>query len=151
MRLLTAIITFFLLLPAAMVIQYYEYSREIKSVGPYPLLPSGKEGGHSITFSTPTQSLAEIECTGGSGSLEIVDIFSGEIVFSALIHGQISEELVIPHEGSYYVAYFGNGSLSCVIRFKENYPTESVQNAIYTTGTVSALVLAILLWRRWRR
>ncbi|AEH23972.1 hypothetical protein PYCH_02730 [Pyrococcus yayanosii CH1] len=26
--------------------------------------------------------LAEVECTGGSGTLEIVDLFSGEQVFS---------------------------------------------------------------------
>ncbi|AAL81006.1 hypothetical protein PFDSM3638_04405 [Pyrococcus furiosus DSM 3638] len=150
MRIFIGLLTYFLLLPSVMMLLYYGYSAELHSSGPYSLPPTERGKGYFLTFSTPTQSLAEVECRGGLGNLKIFDRFSGEPIYSAKISGQLLEELIIPHEGSYYMAYFGNGSISCILRFKENHPTRSVQNATYFVGIVSAFGLILYLWRGWK-
>ncbi|WP_267886230.1 hypothetical protein [Thermococcus piezophilus] len=40
--------------------------------------------------------------------------------------------------------------MTCSFRFIKNYPTKEVQDALYISGSVFALLLALVVWR-WAR
>ncbi len=147
MRILKALLLFLAILPLIAMLNYRVYSTEIGFAGPVALKPSGPGELNYIAFHTPTESLAELTCNGGDGRIQVIDVFRGGVVLNETFTGSISQEFIVPREGTYWVVYYGSGSATCFVRFKRNDPSPMVQNVFYSIGIAGAALYLLHSWR----
>ncbi|WP_010478684.1 hypothetical protein [Thermococcus zilligii] len=153
MRFWAALLTAMLMLSIGSLWVYHSYENKTGSVGPVFLTMSRGENLTNlvqVSAYTPTSSLVEASCYG-NGSVEVYDILTGKLIDRHPVHGHAKYQLVLPHEGDYLI--INNGTevkATCSFRFLKNYPTKEVQNAVYLSGSVFALLLAFIVWR-WVR
>ncbi|NJF24953.1 hypothetical protein [Thermococcus sp. Bubb.Bath] len=147
MRVLRALALFLAILPLIALLNYHFYSSRVEFAGPAAIKPSGPKGVSYLAFHVPAKALAEIDCSGGNGRILVVDRFDGKEIFNGTTRGSLSQEFVVPGEGTYWVVYNGKGDTTCFVRFKRKDPTTNIQNAFYLTGIAGALLLLVELWR----
>ncbi len=147
MRIVRALFLFLALLPLVAAVNYHVYSTDVGFAGPAVIKPSGPSGINYLAFHVPTESLAELTCSGGGGRVQVVDAFRGAVLFNGTFAGSSSREFVVPREGTYWVVYHGNSATTCFVRFKRNDPTPAVQNAFYSIGIVGAVLYILYSWR----
>ncbi len=147
MRIYKALFLFFTLLPLIAVVNYHVYSTDVGFAGPAVLKPSGPNEVNYLSFHTPTESLAELTCNGGSGWIQVVGVFERNPLLNVRFTGSLSREFIIPREGTYWVVYYGQNATTCFVRFKRNNPTPTVQNVFYSIGITGAMLYILYLWR----
>ena len=147
MRIVRALLLFLALLPLVAAVNYHVYSTGVGFAGPAVIKPSGSDGISYLAFHSPTESLAELTCNGGSGLVQVVDVFKGAVVFNGTFAGSLSREFIVPREGTYWVIYRGNGATTCFVRFKRNDPTRAIQNAFYSIGIAGTVLYILYSWR----
>lgn len=147
MRIIKALLLFLILIPAIAMLNYRVYFTEIEFAGLATLKPSTSNGVSYLSFHSPTESLAELTCNGGEGKIQVIEIFDSNVIVNRTFIGSISQEFIVPREGTYWVVYYGKGTTTCFIRFKRNDPTVGIQNAFYSIGIVGAALFLLYTWR----
>jgi len=132
---------------------YNSYENKVGSIGPLFLQPVEHQENFTslstVTAHTPTSSLVEASCSG-NGVVEVYDLITGERIDRHAVYGHARYQFVLPHEGDYLIINNGTDKLTCSFRFTKNYPTKAVQNSLYISGSLFALLLAFVVWR-WRK
>lgn len=153
MRFWVALLAAMLMLTAGSLWVYSSYEDRVGSIGPVFLSPVEHQGNVTsmdyVTAHTPTSSLVEASCNG-NGMVEVYDIITGKQIDRHAVYGHAKYQFVIPREGDYLIINNGTDRLTCSFRFIKNYPTKEVQDALYISGSVFALLLALVVWR-WAR
>ncbi|WP_457750471.1 hypothetical protein [Thermococcus sp.] len=151
-RFIGVLLTSMLLLTIGSIWLYHTYETRVGSVGPIFLPPIKRQGNVTsiteVTIYTPTSSLVEASCDG-NGVVKIHDAITGKLIDEERVSGHARYQFVLPKEGDYIVVNNGSDKLVCSFRFIKNYPTKTVQNSVYSMGTLFSLLLAILIWR-WK-
>ncbi|ASJ09299.1 hypothetical protein A3L11_08680 [Thermococcus siculi] len=150
MRFWAALLAAMLMLTVGSLWVYHSYESEVGSVGPVLLSPVEHQENvtslSTVTAHTPTSSLVEASCNG-NGIVEVYDVITGKLVDRHAVYGHAKYQLVLPREGDYLILNNGTDKVTCSFRFIKNYPTKEVQNALYISGSVFALLLAFVVWR----
>ncbi|AFK22355.1 hypothetical protein [Pyrococcus sp. ST04] len=150
MRLIKSLVLFFLVLPAIMWMNYVRYHEKIQVAGPYPIVYTSENSTYYylISLFVPTWSLAEIECNG-KATIVVEDLNTESVILKKRFHGKLILQFEFPHEGSYIVySKEATPPTSCIIRLRENLPSQDVQRVMYTVGLISGIILVGIL-RRW--
>lgn len=150
MRFWAALLAAMLMLTVGSLWVYSSYEDRIGSAGP-AFLTTSKEGNRTdmsqVTIYTPTSSLVNVSCNG-NGIVEVYDIITGKLVDRHTVYGHARYQIVLPREGGDYLVINNHtDEVSCSFRFVKNYPTREVQNALYVSGSIFALLLALIIWR----
>jgi len=100
-------------------------------------------------FVAPSSMIVKMSCFSSNDEffgINIMDPETGKKIRAIKGSGSAEEVFLLPHSGPYYISYEGVMP-SCTLKVVKIYPSKKILELEYYIGTISALLLSLLIWR----
>ncbi len=152
-RFLAGVLLSLVLSAVALLVVYPLKSGESITIPPVQVsrLESGNYTMQStLSLHIPAWSRVNLTCGNGRGQIYLKNVFTGKVVFEAPIYGSLKASFPVPHEGTYVLAFRGNGSAICSLVVTDFHAPERTQERYSIIGIAASILLAVMI-RGWSR